>query len=301
MSRAWPWYLAALALVAADQASKALVLARFAPGERLELAGFLNLVLVFNKGAAFSMFADAAVLSRESIYTANFMKYGFTPGMGSTLILPHKLGPVLAHEMMLSARVYRGEDLARRGVPFPVLPRDQVLPHAMALARDFADKPRFSLVTLKDHLVAGLRDALRHWWLLLRTSSIGSVLGAIPGLGGSVTDWIVYGHAIQTEKNGQFGKGDVRGVIAVEASNNAREGGALIPTLFFGIPSSGTMASMTYKQTARRSEPQERPGVPQSVPAASVRSMVDNDCCRSGSVSRSSERAASMPSRASSA
>jgi TctA family transporter len=90
--------------------------------------------------------------------------------------------------------------------------------------------------------LAGMRDIARHWWLLLRTSSIGSVLGAIPGLGGSVTDWIVYGHAIQTEKNGQFGKGDVRGVIAVEASNNAREGGALVPTLFFGIPSSGSMA-----------------------------------------------------------
>jgi TctA family transporter len=89
---------------------------------------------------------------------------------------------------------------------------------------------------------AGLRDILRHWWLLLRSSTIGSVLGAIPGLGGSVTDWIVYGHAIQTETKGQFGKGDVRGVIAVEASNNAREGGALVPTLFFGIPSSGTMA-----------------------------------------------------------
>jgi putative tricarboxylic transport membrane protein len=90
--------------------------------------------------------------------------------------------------------------------------------------------------------LAGLRDILRHWWLLLRCSTIGSVLGAIPGLGGSVTDWIVYGHAIQTEKKGSFGKGDVRGVIAVEASNNAREGGALVPTLFFGIPSSGTMA-----------------------------------------------------------
>jgi TctA family transporter len=90
--------------------------------------------------------------------------------------------------------------------------------------------------------MAGARDILRHWWLVLRCSSIGSVLGAIPGLGGSVTDWIVYGHAIQTEKGGQFGKGDVRGVIAVEASNNAREGGALVPTLFFGIPSSGSMA-----------------------------------------------------------
>jgi signal peptidase II len=59
MSRAWPWFLAALGIVVADQLTKALVLARFAPGERLELTGFLNLVLVFNKGAAFSLLAQA--------------------------------------------------------------------------------------------------------------------------------------------------------------------------------------------------------------------------------------------------
>ena len=59
MSRAWPWFAGALAIVAADQLTKALVLARFAPGERLEVTGFLNLVLVFNKGAAFSLLAQA--------------------------------------------------------------------------------------------------------------------------------------------------------------------------------------------------------------------------------------------------
>jgi len=59
MSRAWPWFLGAAAIVALDQLTKALVLARFAPGERLEVTGFLNLVLVFNKGAAFSLLADA--------------------------------------------------------------------------------------------------------------------------------------------------------------------------------------------------------------------------------------------------
>ena len=58
-TKAWPWFAGALALVAADQLTKALVLARFAPGERLELTGFLNLVLVFNKGAAFSLLAQA--------------------------------------------------------------------------------------------------------------------------------------------------------------------------------------------------------------------------------------------------
>jgi putative tricarboxylic transport membrane protein len=127
------------------------------------------------------------------------------------------------------------------GLPLPVLVLGIfALPEIVDLARGGGTISQTA--ELGRGWLAGMRDAARHWWLLLRTSSIGSVLGAIPGLGGSVTDWIVYGHAIQTEKNGQFGKGDVRGVIAVEASNNAREGGALIPTLFFGIPSSGTMA-----------------------------------------------------------
>ena len=60
MSRAWRWFALAAAIVAADQLAKWAVLAHFAPGERRELSGFFNLVLVFNKGAAFSMFADAS-------------------------------------------------------------------------------------------------------------------------------------------------------------------------------------------------------------------------------------------------
>jgi polyketide biosynthesis enoyl-CoA hydratase PksI len=112
-------------------------------------------------GFVMGMFADLVVLARESIYTANFMKYGFTPGMGSTFILPRKLGLVLAEEMMLGAGSYRGEELHRRGVPFAVLPRENVLPHALELARSLAQKPRLSLVTLKSHLVAPLRQELQ--------------------------------------------------------------------------------------------------------------------------------------------
>lgn len=111
-------------------------------------------------GFVFGLFADFVVLSRESVYTANFMKYGFTPGMGATFVVPEKLGVPLAHEILLSARSYRGEELAKRGVPFPVLPRAEVLPHALQLARDLADKPRKSLVTLKSHLVREARERL---------------------------------------------------------------------------------------------------------------------------------------------
>src|SRR5690606_9153510 len=89
----------------------------------------------------------------------------------------------------------------------------------------------------------GIRDVLRHWWIVLRCSFIGAIVGALPGLGGSVIDWIAYGHVVQTSKDkSRFGKGDIRGVIGPESAANAKEGGALIPTLFFGIPGSGTMA-----------------------------------------------------------
>ena len=92
--------------------------------------------------------------------------------------------------------------------------------------------------------VEGMKDAVRNWWLVLRCSSIGTLLGAIPGLGANIIDWVAYGYAARTEKGAaeSFGKGDVRGVIASESANNAKEGGALVPTLAFGVPGSASMA-----------------------------------------------------------
>jgi len=89
----------------------------------------------------------------------------------------------------------------------------------------------------------GTVAVFREWWLSLRTALIGVIVGIIPGLGGDAATWICYGHAAQTCKNNEnFGKGDIRGVIAVETANNAKEGGALLPTLGFGIPGSSGMA-----------------------------------------------------------
>lgn len=90
----------------------------------------------------------------------------------------------------------------------------------------------------------GVKDTFQHWWLVIRVSWLGAGLGAIPGLGAAVIDWIAYGHAARTEKGASetFGKGDIRGVIASEGSNNAKEGGALVPTIAFGVPGSASMA-----------------------------------------------------------
>jgi TctA family transporter len=89
----------------------------------------------------------------------------------------------------------------------------------------------------------GVKDVLQNPGLVLRCSGIGALIGAIPGIGGSVVDWIAYSHALQTTKDSsKFGKGDIRGVIGPESANNATQGGALLPTLLFGIPGSGSMA-----------------------------------------------------------
>jgi putative tricarboxylic transport membrane protein len=106
-----------------------------------------------------------------------------------------------------------------------------------------ADRSISKVAKLSGSWMEGIKDSIKHKWLLLRSSVLGSIIGFIPGLGGSVVQWISYGMAKQTTRdNENFGKGDIRGVIGPEAANNAIEGGALIPTLLFGIPGSGTTA-----------------------------------------------------------
>lgn len=90
----------------------------------------------------------------------------------------------------------------------------------------------------------GMREAWNHKWLMVRSSLIGTFVGMMPGVGSAGAHWIAYAQARQTEKGGveNFGKGDVRGVIAADSANNSVDGGTLIPTVVFGIPGSGGMA-----------------------------------------------------------
>ena len=97
---------------------------------------------------------------------------------------------------------------------------------------------------LKEGMIIGLKDVIKNWWLVARCGSLGAMVGAIPGLGSAVVDWFAYGYAAKTCKGADqtFGKGDVRGVIAPESANNAKEGGSLVPTIAFGVPGSASMA-----------------------------------------------------------
>jgi len=100
-----------------------------------------------------------------------------------------------------------------------------------------------TLPKLGSGTLRGFAETLKHIGLVLRCSSLGVFIGALPGLGGSVTNWVAYAHVAQTSKDRTLlGKGDIRGVIGPESANNADNGGALMPTLMFGIPGSGSMA-----------------------------------------------------------
>ena len=94
-----------------------------------------------------------------------------------------------------------------------------------------------------DGVGQGVLAVFRHWPVLLRGSAIGTIIGAIPGLGGTVAAFLAYSSTVQTDKDpDSFGKGNIKGVIAPESANNAKDGGSLIPTVAFGIPGSAETA-----------------------------------------------------------
>jgi len=111
-------------------------------------------------GLVFGCYADILILGAENFYSANFMKYGFTPGMGGTLLLPHVFGPLLGKEMMLTARNYQGRELQERGAPVRVVPRAEVLEKAMAEASNLATMERAALLLLKTRLSKPVREGL---------------------------------------------------------------------------------------------------------------------------------------------
>ena len=145
--------------------------------------------------------------------------------------------PATAEERLTFDTIYLGD-----GVPLVIVGLAMfAIPEMVDVLRKrttISSVPELGSGTLR-----GFRETLSHMWLLVRCSSLGVIIGALPGLGGSVTNWVAYGHAVQSSKDRSlFGKGDIRGVIGPESSNNADNGGALIPTLMFGIPGSASMA-----------------------------------------------------------
>jgi polyketide synthase PksM len=107
-------------------------------------------------GWVMGMASDFPILSSERHYSVNFMRFGFTPGVGSTLIFPEKFGACLAQEMLFTAKTYRGAELENKGIGCRVLPSADVLPYALDLAKTLAESPREALIELKRHMAEPL-------------------------------------------------------------------------------------------------------------------------------------------------
>lgn len=92
-------------------------------------------------------------------------------------------------------------------------------------------------------VLKGAKEVFKRPSLFLRSAAIGTLIGMIPGAGGTVANFISYMQAVQTSDDpGSFGHGNLEGVLASEAANDAKDGGALLPAVVFGIPGSAAMA-----------------------------------------------------------
>lgn len=98
-------------------------------------------------------------------------------------------------------------------------------------------------LTISDRILPEKKDLQRTWKTILRSSIIGVIVGIMPGAGTSIASFISYNEAKRASKEPEsFGKGNIEGVAAPEAANNAVTGGSLIPTLTLGIPGNAVTA-----------------------------------------------------------
>ncbi len=92
-------------------------------------------------------------------------------------------------------------------------------------------------------VLRGARYGFSRWPMVVRQSAFGVFLGAIPGVGSSVVDWLSYAFGvILTKDRSQFGKGSLDGALFAESAQNAKEAGAGLPTLALGVPGAPTWA-----------------------------------------------------------
>ena len=90
-----------------------------------------------------------------------------------------------------------------------------------------------------------LKEVAYTWWSTIRSSVLGFVIGVLPGAGATIASAMTY--TLEKRLAGpdaKFGEGDIRGVAAPEAANNASAAGSFVPMLTLGVPGSGTTAVM---------------------------------------------------------
>ncbi len=101
------------------------------------------------------------------------------------------------------------------------------------------------LITQTGRTLFNMKELAHTWWSTVRSSVVGFVVGVLPGAGATIASAMTYSMEKRIAgSSGKFGSGDIRGVAAPEAANNASAAGSFVPMLTLGVPGSGTTAVM---------------------------------------------------------
>lgn len=105
-------------------------------------------------------------------------------------------------------------------------------------------KVTFKKATIK------IREILKYKGTLIKSSLLGTIIGAVPGTGGAIAAMFSYTEARRSSKHPEeFGNGCIEGVLAAETGNNAVTGATMIPLLTFGIPGDAAVAILLSAMT----------------------------------------------------
>lgn len=112
-------------------------------------------------GLGLAMMADFRVASPEARFSANFTRLGFHPGFGLTVTLPRVIGTTQAELMFYTSRRVKGEQASQMGLVDSLVPADQLMDTAVALAAEIAENSPLGVMDTRATMRAGLADQVR--------------------------------------------------------------------------------------------------------------------------------------------
>lgn len=150
------------------------------------------------------------------------------------------LGLVGENPVTTGARFTGGWDYLKAGIQItPVLAGFMAVPELWEAYTTKAVTVHVKTADIWRQIKQGVVDSWKYKWDGLRGGAIGAFIGILPGIGGSIADWIAYGQTVATGNKKDevpFGEGNIRGVIGCEGTNNAQKATAYVPAVLFGIP-----------------------------------------------------------------
>lgn len=201
-------------------------------------------LIVMAFGSAETMLVALTGLCFISTLSTESKTKGFASALLGMLLGFIGVDPISGVPRFIFGRLYLYEGLGIIPFVLGMFAIHEVIELTVGARGAIADADRSAITqTQMSQVWEGMKDVIRHWKLFIRSSLIGTLIGAIPGLGAMTAIFMAYGQAKLTSKHPElFGQGIVEGVIAPEAANNAKEGGSMLPTLAFGVPGSLLMA-----------------------------------------------------------